>query len=132
MTIQLRDVKSTSTTVTKRSGFFTTAPAPIHMDRYGGTGDFVPVSFNLKVEEKTGEKTRYILEVVVLNKGGNPMSTTFAHPAISPRNFEGETVAYKLSACPDDILEAVSTIPGVNLVDVVEQLRTVEDILRFV
>lgn len=127
MTIALDNVKTASRTVTTHSGTFATAPAPIHMDRWSGTGDFVPTSFNLRIESAISEETRYVLEVNTEN-GKN----TYAHPALNPKNYEGETDKFKLIDCPDDIIEAVSTIPGVNLDNVVKQLRIVAEVLRYV
>jgi len=132
MTIALDNVKTASRTVTDHSGSFASAPAPIHMDRYAGTGDFVPVSFKLHIEEAISEPTKYALTVTVHNKAGNPMSTTYLHPFKPQHSFDGETDREKLVDCPDDIIQAVSTIPGVHLDKVVEQLRTVADILRYV
>jgi hypothetical protein len=127
MTIALDNVKTASRTVTTHSGTFASAPAPIHMDRWSGTGDFVPTAFKLRIESAISEDTRYVLEVITENG-----SNTYAHPALNPKNYEGETDKFKLIDCPDDIVEAVSTIPGVHIDNVVKQLRTVADIMRYV
>jgi hypothetical protein len=132
MTIALDNVKTASRTVTNHSGTFASAPAPIHMDRYGGTGDFVPVSFKLHIEEAISEPTKYALTVTVHNDAGNPMTVTYAHPYKAQYTFDGEKDRENLIDCPDDIVEAVSTIPGVHIDNVVKQLRIVADIMRYV
>jgi len=129
MTIPIRIKKSSEQIVTKYAGEFLAPPATIHFDMWGGTGDFAPTSFDLTIERKTDERTRYALAVTALNESGNPMVAHYLHPfPTHPTNF-GERFVNKITAIPDDVLEAVNAVSGDTLKSAVEQQRTVDEIL---
>jgi len=130
MTIELNKVKSIESVKTNHSGDFATPPKAIYMDRWGGTGYFFPVSFKLSTDAFTNSKgateVKYSLGVIATNDSGNPMIMKYEHPVLSrTTNFEGEVDTKPLAEAPDDILEAVSTLPGIDLVTVVAKLRAI-------
>lgn len=122
MTSLLTHVTSHSTA--SYSGLFSTALAPIFMSRWGGSGGFVPKEFSLKVTSAAGKDDTILLKVMAYNDAGNPVENAYLYPNPAKRaNWDGEEANFPLTECPEDVLEAVSTLPDVDLVSFVQRLK---------
>lgn len=114
----------TSHTITNHAGEFSTTLAPIFMSRWGGSGDYVPKEFKLTVTAATGKDDAIILKVIAFNNAGNPVENAYLYPnPVKRANWDGEDVNFPLAECPEDVLEAVSTLPDVDLVSFVQRLK---------